>query len=160
MMMRALILLLLFLGVLPICAAAGGGSVFGTIKDESGAVIPHATITATNAIQGIKTKTTSNPEGIYSFPSLPAGVYKLTFEAAGFTPQGKNDVVLDVDSALHLDVELQIGQNTAEITVSGSSVQAETSNTQLGEVFSSGLFGQVVKAAPPRLVQAAVKLTF
>lgn len=132
-MMRALLFLSVLVGGSSSWAAIAG-SVFGTIKDKSGAAIPNATITATNAAQGIKTKTASNAVGAYSFPSLPAGVYKLTFEAAGFATQEKNGLVLDVDALLHLDVELQIGQNAAEITVSDGGVQVETSNTQLGWV--------------------------
>src|SRR5580658_7772054 len=54
-----------------------GGSISGTVTDPSGAVVPKATVTATNTDTGIKQSVASDEKGFYSFPSLPVGHYDL-----------------------------------------------------------------------------------
>ena len=58
-------------------------SLSGTVTDSSGAVIPGASVIVTNTATGIATKTTSDAAGNYTFPSLPAGNYDLTFQKEG-----------------------------------------------------------------------------
>ena len=65
--------LLLSIGAL--CWGATGGSISGTLKDPSGAVIPGAMVIATNTAQGIQFKTTTDEKGFYIFPSLSVGRY-------------------------------------------------------------------------------------
>ena len=57
--------------------AQGFGSISGTVTDPTGAVVPDATVTATQAGTGIVTKTTSNTAGTYVFPTLAPSVYSL-----------------------------------------------------------------------------------
>jgi hypothetical protein len=56
----------------------------GTITDPTGAVIPHASITAKNLATGLERKAVANESGDYSIPLLPIGQYTVTGEAAGF----------------------------------------------------------------------------
>ena len=61
------------------------GSIVGTVKDQSGAVVPRATVTITNTDTGIVARTlSSNENGVYSVPSLAIGHYSITAEASGF----------------------------------------------------------------------------
>ena len=80
------ILKALAVGILAAAAVCAGttGSISGTIKDQSGAVIPGAKLTVTHTTQGIVTKTTSDTKGDYTFPSLPVGRYDLQVVAQGF----------------------------------------------------------------------------
>src|SRR5579862_9402591 len=114
--------------------AATTGSISGTLTDQTGALIPGATLTVTNTAQGVQTKTTSDAKGAYTFPSLPVGQYSLQVEAPGFKPQNRTGLMVDLDSALQADVTLELAGKVEEITVNENEVQVETASTQLGEV--------------------------
>ena len=83
------------------CALAFGqatGTIVGTVADESGAVIPNVTVTITNKATGISRTATTNAEGYFSAPALPAGDYQVKAEASGFR-------------TLERDATLQVGQH-------------------------------------------------
>src|SRR5258708_36146954 len=86
-------LLLMAIALFLVCSVASEaqtitGSVNGTVTDPSGAVIPNATVTATNVDTGVATPTTTNNDGIYNIRFLQIGNYKVTVEASGFaTPR-------------------------------------------------------------------------
>src|SRR5690349_216544 len=73
------------------CALHAGttGSIFGTVTDPSGSVLPGAKLTLTNTAQGVQNKATSDSKGAYTFPSLPVGQYRLQVEAPGFRSQDR-----------------------------------------------------------------------
>src|ERR1700691_1016605 len=123
----------LFLGT----AFAGvGGSISGTIKDPSGAAIAKASVTVVNTSTGVRQSATTDSRGTYTFPVLPVGGYALEVNQPGFTPYRRTGIVLDTNSALLLDVVLQVGERT-EVTVSDSSVHLDTYSSQMGEVINS-----------------------
>ena len=93
------------------------GRVSGTVNDPTGAVVPGATVTAVNTETGIKQTTHSDQQGFYSFPSLPVGHYELTVRASGFKDYKQTGLILDVNTALLVDVPLQIGEASQEVTV-------------------------------------------
>src|SRR3954463_2034916 len=102
---RSLILLAGFIAL-----SAGGafaavtGTISGTIMDPSGGVIPKAMVTVTNVAQGVKTNTTTDPKGVFVFPSLPVGTYDVHVEAPGFKPQDKAKLVVDLDSTQEVNL--------------------------------------------------------
>src|ERR1051326_4022831 len=98
--------------------AAVTGSITGTVKDPSGAVIPGVTITATNAAQGVQTKVTSDPRGSYTFPSLPVGQYNLKAETTGFKPEARQNIAVDLDAVVQIDLTLELAEKIEEVTVS------------------------------------------
>jgi hypothetical protein len=110
------------------------GSIAGTIKDQSGAVIPGAKLTVTHTTQGIQTKTTSDAKGDYTFPSLTVGRYDLQVIADGFKPQNRTGLTIDLDSALQIDLTLELAQRVEEVTVAENDVRVETTSSQMGEV--------------------------
>ena len=95
---------MILLGV-PVASAwaVTGGSISGTLKDASGAVIPGATVTLVNVDLKTTFHVTSDAQGLYSFPVVPVGKYELTIEAAGFAPEKKTGLQVDTDSALRID---------------------------------------------------------
>lgn len=122
------------LSVMP-AGAAVGGSISGTVTDQSGAVVAGATLNLVNTSQQTTYQTVSNKQGLYSFPNLPVGHYDLTTTATGFSPQRKNGVAVDTDSAIRVDFALEIGVQTDTVTVTSDiGVQVETAATHLGEV--------------------------
>ena len=84
----------------PIHWAGVGGSIAGTVRDPSGAVIPKATVTATNTATGIRQTAATDDKGFYSFPSLPIGHYDLEITSTAFRPYRRTGIVLDANSCL------------------------------------------------------------
>ncbi len=121
-----------------------GGSVSGTVKDASGAVISNAAVTATNVDTGARERVTTNERGFYSFPELPVGCYDIAIEKVGFQPYHRTRVTIDTSSALNIDVVLGVGRQSDAVTVIDTTVHAETSDTQMGEVIS----GKKMAAVP------------
>jgi len=125
---------------LAVTAAWGfvGGSVSGTVRDQSGAAIPRARLTLVNSTLKSEFSTTSDAQGFYSFPALPVGHYDLTIEATGFQSQKKTNLVVDTDAALSVDATLQVAGQSSEVTVTATesavSTQVETVATHLGDV--------------------------
>ncbi|MGD0435838.1 MAG: carboxypeptidase regulatory-like domain-containing protein [Bryobacteraceae bacterium] len=110
------------------------GSITGTVKDQTDLVIAGVTVVATNAAQGIQTKTVTDDRGAFAFPSLAVGTYQLEFQFQGFRPLKRTGIVINSDSALKEDATLELAQQTQEVTVTQSVMQVETASTQVGEV--------------------------
>jgi Carboxypeptidase regulatory-like domain len=136
----AAILAILLLSSVALFAAANG-SISGTVKDPSGAVIPAAKITLINGAIRTEYTALSNGEGLFSFPALPVGSYELTIEAAGFKTESKNGVHVDTDSALIFDAVLALEVHSEAVSVEGSSnalqIQVDTVATHLGELVTA-----------------------
>jgi hypothetical protein len=131
-----LLLMLLLLGSSASWAATGG-SISGSIADPSGAVLPGASFSLINDAQQTPYRTVSDKRGLYSFPNLPVGRYTLTIAANGFATQRKLGLAVDSDSAVRVDVTLQIATQADTVTVSSEGgAQVDTVATHLGEVVS------------------------
>jgi hypothetical protein len=116
--------------------AAFGGSVSGTVKDPSNAVVPGATVRAANTDTGVEQHVVTNSGGFYSFPELPIGRYDLAIEKGGFRAYRRTGISLNANSAIVVDVVLEIGPQSQAVTVGESAVHVETTDTQMGEVIS------------------------
>ena len=88
------------------------GSVFGTVSDKSGAVIPNATITVTDEAKGTVVTATSNGSGDYSVPHLIPDVYDLKVVAKGFKPFETKGITVQADTAPRIDPTLDVGSDT------------------------------------------------
>ncbi len=109
-------------------------SISGTVTDSTGAAIAGAAVTATNIATGVAASQQTNSQGFYSFQSLALGTYTIEVVQKGFKTYKQTSLVLDVNSALVVDVSLQIGQNSETIEVSSSALHVDTASTQMGEV--------------------------
>ena len=98
--------------------------------------MPSADVTALETQTGIRNATKTDVQGFYSFPSLPVGHYELEVRSSGFKDYKQTGLILDVNTALLVDVPLQIGEASQEVTVNAAAVQVETTNTHMGEVIS------------------------
>jgi hypothetical protein len=117
--------------------AATGGSISGSIADPSGAAVPAASLSLVNDALRTPYQAVSDKQGLYSFPNLPVGHYTLTIAASGFASQRKLSLAVDSDSAIRVDVTLQIATQADTVTVSSESgAQVDTVATHLGEVVS------------------------
>ena len=119
-------------------------SMVGSVKDATGAVISGAQITVTNTERGISRTTVSNSDGEWAVAALPPGKYDLSVTAAGFKGYQAKGVVLDVAQKARVDVAMQVGATTTEVTVEGAAVaQVETQSSELGGVVSGKEISQL-----------------
>jgi len=109
-------------------------NISGTVKDPSGAAMVGAAVTATNTGTGITQTQTTNGQGYYSFQSLPVGNYTLDVQHPGFKAYRQIGLTVDINSALVVDVTLQVGRTTEKIEVSADALHVETASSQMGEV--------------------------
>lgn len=124
---------IIFLSSLPLSAGTTG-SVLGTVKDATGAVIPGTLVQLTNTAQGVQSRSVSDASGNFSFQSLPVGRYELQASAQGFNILKQVGLVVDADSALRANIVLQVAERTENIEVSATALHVEVENTQVGEV--------------------------
>jgi hypothetical protein len=113
------------------------GSILGTVRDNSQAVVGGARIIATNVQTNFKRETVSAADGSYRILALPAGVYKLTVTAPGFSTFTETGIEVKVNDQLHFDVTLKVGSVQEHIEIVANAVQVQTESTQLGDVIDS-----------------------
>jgi hypothetical protein len=133
----SVLVIALVVGSAAIARAQVGGSLSGTVKDNSGGVIPGVSVTATDAARGTSFATVTDGQGHFSFPKLPVGRYDLTLQIDGFKPQKRTGLAIDADSALQESITLELGEQNETVTVSVNAVRVDTVSTQLGEVVSA-----------------------
>jgi hypothetical protein len=123
----------------------GYGSISGVVSDPSGAVVPRATITATEV--GTKTVATgiSNSEGQYNILDLRPGLYAIAAEAPGFKKLLQPDVRLEVAGRITLDLHLQVGATSETVSVTAEAPLLRTEDAQTGEVIQSTMITNLPK---------------
>jgi len=124
--------------------ASDGGRLLGTVSDPSGTPIPGAKVTVTETATSVTQTKATDGQGFYSFQNLPVGRYDVQMDATGFKPLRRTGVVLDVDSKVVVDEQLDIGERNETVTVSESSTHVETVDTQMGQVIT----GKQMSAVP------------
>src|SRR5687767_7788095 len=107
--------------------------VSGTTRDQTGAVIPGASVTLTNKNTNIASKTTTNMSGYYVFPGTLPGPYGLVVEAAGMQ-KFEGSLTVQVQQSAVVDVTLKVGQTATEVLVQDVTPLLQTSNATLGHV--------------------------
>lgn len=103
------------------------GSIVGTVKDTAGAVVPGATVTITDPTKDnlvVRTLTT-NEDGVFSVPNVPASTYTITVEAANFKKSVSTGVKVDVGQRRNIDVELTAGNIAEVVTIEADRVSVE-----------------------------------
>jgi hypothetical protein len=129
--------ILMALAIASFALAGTGGSVAGTVADPSGGVMPDVIVTARNIDTGIAQKTTTNADGFYAFPGLSEGRYELQIEHSGFRSYKSAAVLVTLNGALRVDVQLLLEAHGEAVTVSESAARLETTNTQMGELIAA-----------------------
>ncbi|HEV2418582.1 MAG TPA: carboxypeptidase regulatory-like domain-containing protein [Terriglobia bacterium] len=117
--------------------AAITGSISGVIKDPSGAVIPGAEVSVVNTETGIRSVVKADAAGFYNFPALSIGTYDLEVRQTGFKSFRVTGLSINANSALRVDANLQVGEQTQVVSVSSAALHVETRSTQMGEVIGS-----------------------
>src|SRR6266568_2567380 len=102
------------------------GTISGTIRDEKGAVVPRAEVSIQSEGTGISRTVSSDDNGFYLAPSLPAGRYTISTAPRGFKKTVASAVDLHVAENKVVNLDLQVGQVTETVTVSSDAAPVET----------------------------------
>jgi outer membrane receptor protein involved in Fe transport len=108
-------------------------SLVGTVTDPSGALVPGVEISIENTGTGVVRHAKSDERGRYSISPLAIGRYTLRAEASGFRTTQVSDIRLTIGEVGHLDVVLQIGQVTEQVTVADTSTLLQAEQASLGQ---------------------------
>src|SRR6266851_1942234 len=120
MRLKSLLILILSFCALPTYAQYRA-SIQGVVTDPDGATVSGATLTLTNLETNQKLTATTDGNGIYNFNALPPSKYSLTVEKTGFKKKVLENVGVIPEQANALNVQLEIGEVTQSVTVSGDS---------------------------------------
>ncbi|HXR99329.1 MAG TPA: carboxypeptidase regulatory-like domain-containing protein [Pyrinomonadaceae bacterium] len=108
--------------------AQGNATLTGSVTDPNGATVAGATVKATNIGTNISYDTQSTDAGLYRFPTLPVGVYRINVEATGFKSSQIDNVTLTVAQTVTQDVKLEVGVATETVTVQSGGEQLAQPN--------------------------------
>jgi len=129
--------------LLPAALALGqvtSGTISGSVKDPSGAVVANATVVATEADKGVTRTITTSATGDFVFANLPPGRYTITAESQGFKKYEKSDVILNVADHVNAgDLVLQIGAASDSVTVTADAgaIQIQSKSGERSDLISS-----------------------
>ncbi len=128
---------------LPVSAQVSSAELSGTVLDVTGATLPGAKVTATNAGTNVARGTVSDATGNYVIPLLQPGDYVVTVEATGFKKLVQKGLSLQLNQQAQLNLTLQLGQVSEEIQVTAQAPQLQSESSSLGTVVSEKLVNQL-----------------
>lgn len=134
----------------PAFAQGGGasstGSISGEIKDAQGGVLPGVTVTATSPAQIGALTAVSNESGVYRFPAVPPGEYRLAFELAGFQSSVRDGIRITLGFNAQVSVSLNVATLQETVTVSGQSPVIDTSATRIQTNYDQRMLSSIPNA--------------
>src|SRR5437660_4443265 len=113
------------------------GTVTGTVSDATGAVIPGANVVATNTETSTKYETVSTETGNFTLTQLPPGVYQMSVELPGFKRYVRQGITVLVAQILRIDVALEVGAATDEVTVTADAALLRTESSDVSHNVTS-----------------------
>jgi outer membrane receptor protein involved in Fe transport len=130
-------LFLLLLVAASVEAQSVTGSIQGVVVDQSGGVLPGATVAVTNAATGSTREAVSDAQGLFTAELLPVGLYEVTVTLSGFESRKESDVTLTVGQTRTLRIELGVAGLTTAVTVTGSVPVLETTRSQVASTVNA-----------------------
>jgi Carboxypeptidase regulatory-like domain/TonB-dependent Receptor Plug Domain len=133
----------LLLGVVLVCSSVGlaqntvNGTITGTVKDSSGAVVVDAAVTVTNTASQVSQSTRTNPSGIYLFSDLIPGTYNVDVEKTGFRHCQGTGIVLDPGLTRTFSCNMDVGAVTEVVSVQAGALQVDTATSKVNGVINS-----------------------
>ena len=145
--------------------SVSSGTIQGTIRDQSGGVLPGVTATLSSPqLQVPQLVQVTDAEGAYRFVDLPAGTYLLKFELAGFSTLIREDLRLTIGFVARVDESMKVGAMEESVTVSGQSPVVDMTSTSASVAFTKETLDSVprgrdlqnILAMAPGVTQAQV----
>ena len=113
------------------------GTLTGTVTDPASAMVPGATVIATNTATGLETTTTTTRTGTYTLPYLPAGTYKLRVTSTGFRTATADNIVLRVAQTQTADIKLEVGAVSEQVMVSDKAELLDSGSAEIGRYITT-----------------------
>jgi hypothetical protein len=134
---------------------SGRGTVSGTVRDTTGAVVPGARVTVTNTATNQSISLSSNEVGEFTAPDVAVGSYQVQVEKEGFRPAALKGLTVDAGTNVRADVNLEIGQSRQVVEVEASAVQLNSEDAK-----TSVTVNQTLVNTLPLVVGGAVRSPF
>jgi len=113
------------------------GTIVGTVKDASGALVPNASVTVTNTATGVVSTRTTNADGNYEVPGLRVGQYDVVIVREGFASSTATGVPLSIAARQRVDLVLNVGTAAQTVDVSAVNSLVETDTSQRGQIVTN-----------------------
>jgi len=113
------------------------GTIEGTVKDASGAVLPGVTVTVLNTDTGTQRVVVTNESGLFRAPLLPLGRFTVTAELSGFSKYEQTGIGLVAGQSVVLNIALKVGGLTETVTVSADAAVVDLGKTDVGRNITS-----------------------
>ena len=120
-------------------AQTTNGSIQGTVTDPSGAAVSGADVTGRNLDTGLTVATVTSDAGLYSLANLPPGRYSVGVQGPGMKKYSREGVTVQTGGTVSLDVQMQLGGISENITVSADASQLETATSDIGATVQQSL---------------------
>jgi len=147
---RAIYTFVFFLLASTVCVLAQttNGSIQGTVTDPSGATVGGAKVTARNLDTGLTISTVTTDAGLYSLANLPPGRYTVAVEGPNLKKYSREGVTVQTDATVALDVQMQIGAVSDNVTVTADATQLETATSDIGVTLQTSLIQNLPLEVP------------
>jgi hypothetical protein len=130
-------LLVLLTGVAAIAQVGSTAQINGTVRDDSGGVLPGADVTAVQTDTGFRRTVITEADGAFTLTSLPIGPYRLEVSLQGFRSFSQTGIVLQVNANPVINVTLPLGQLSETVSVEASASLVETRSPSIGQVIDN-----------------------
>src|SRR5438876_6064264 len=137
------ILFSIFTGVVLVALSAGNiwaqatAQIAGTVKDQTGAVLPGVEVIATQNDTGIARMTVTNETGSFVLTNLPIGTYRLGAALPGFKSYSQTGIVLHVNASPVINPVLEVGQVAEQVEVQANAALVDTRTSGVGQVMEN-----------------------
>ena len=155
--LRFMLVLVAFLLPASVFAQTSNGTIAGTVTDQSGAVVPKATVKAESAALNVSRETATDSAGTYRLESVPPGVYSVSFTSQGFDIYQVNDVQVPASLSVTVNAKLTVGQVKHTVVVEAESGQQV--DTQSGQMSTNLSTTEVLELPQNSLNPAELALT-
>jgi hypothetical protein len=133
-------------------SAQAGGEIFGRVTDASGAVMPGVSVTLTGPALITSQTAISLESGAYRFPSIPIGLYTVTFEIPGFKRFVRENVRIETGFNAEINARLEVSTVEETVTVNAASPVVDTRSTTTGQTFNREMLERIPSARDPWVV--------
>ena len=121
----------------PARAQVTAGSISGVVTDPTSAVVSNVTVRLTNEETALSREVNSDQTGFYLFTNVLPAVYDISVSASGFKQLVRKGVQLQVNAGLRVDLQLEVGQVTQTMSVTGAPPLLETTSAKIGTVIET-----------------------
>lgn len=125
-----LLVLLAFSG--PVSAQVTTATIFGTVTDSTGAVVPNISVLATNTGTNLSREASTDESGQYSIRFLPVGTYRVEVNASGFKKFQQTGILLELNRNARVDPVLEVGTLTETVAVTSDAPLVNTTDAAIG----------------------------